>query len=127
MDDHQKIHHIVDEDGVRFSEDRIIDFSIHNKLRDVTRLRDQDWSHVHISERALTFDGVTYSLQTDLSQEVELPEKYFGEAEEDKEDTKNTTVVVDSDKDEDDDDDEASDVESGDVLGDWAVQSINIM
>ena len=62
FDDKQKIYHVVDEDGVKFVEDRVIDFSMHDKLRDVTKLSEQDWSHVHITSRALTFDGVTYSL-----------------------------------------------------------------
>ena len=66
---------------MKFTENWSVDFSaIHkDKLRDVTRLRDQDWSHVHITERALTFDGVTYSLNKELSSPMELPEAYFGE------------------------------------------------
>ena len=59
----------------------VIDFSLHVKRRDFARLRDQDWSHVHITKRALTFDGVIYSLQTGLSFKMELPKSYFGEVE----------------------------------------------
>ena len=62
MDDNQKIHRIVDEDGIKFIDEITIDFSMHNSLREVSKLRQQDWSHVHISARSLTFDGDTYSL-----------------------------------------------------------------
>ena len=78
FDDKQKIYHVVDEDGVKFNEDKIIDFSMHDKLRDVNKLSKQHWSHVHITSRALTFDGEIYSLQTDLSSEIGIPESYFG-------------------------------------------------
>ena len=60
-----------------------IDFSIHNEFKEVQRLKDQNWAHVHISSRSLTFDAVTYSLQTDLSQPVSLPKQYFGQYKED--------------------------------------------
>ena len=40
---------------------------------------------MHISKRALTFDGTIYSLKTDLSFKMELPKAYFGEKEDDDE------------------------------------------
>ena len=55
---------------------------MHNKLKEITNLADQDWLHVHVSERAITFDGTIYSLQTDLSADMELPKLYFGEIDE---------------------------------------------
>ena len=45
----------------------IFDFSGSNKLKQVLRLRDIDWSHVHITRRAITFDGDTYNLKSNLT------------------------------------------------------------
>ena len=41
-----KIHHLEDEDGIKFVTKRIIDFSESGKLKQVYKLRDTDWSHV---------------------------------------------------------------------------------
>ena len=38
MDTNQKIHRVVNEDNVKFEEDKVIDFSIHNKLKEITKL-----------------------------------------------------------------------------------------
>ena len=82
MDENQKILHIVEEDTGKFKVKEVIDFSLHVKRRDFARLRDQDWSHVHITKRALTFDGVIYNLKTGLTFKMGLPKTYFGEREE---------------------------------------------
>ena len=66
MDDQQKITLLKNEDNVRFTTKKIIDFSHHNKLQEVNALRDNDWSHAHVSERTLTFRGTTYNLNTNL-------------------------------------------------------------
>ena len=54
----------------------VIDFSDHEKLKEIKKLRDNDWSHVHITRRALTFDGETYNLNTELSVEMTIPKEY---------------------------------------------------
>ena len=68
-----KIHHLEDEDDIRFTVKRVIDFSGSKKLKQVLRLRDIDWSHVHITERALTFDGDTHNLVSNLTSPLENP------------------------------------------------------
>jgi len=89
LDSNQKIHHIVNEEGIKFHEHRVVDFSIHGKQREVNRLKDQDWSHVHIGGRTITFDGETYSFDTETSVSMKLPKLYFGQikSEEDKAET----------------------------------------
>ena len=41
-------------------------------------LRDSDWSSVHITERAISFDGRTYNLKTDFSYDMPIPKNYYG-------------------------------------------------
>ena len=62
MDDHQKIYLLQNNDNIRFVVTKIIDFSHHNSLQQITALRDTDWAHVHVTERTLTFDEYTYNL-----------------------------------------------------------------
>ena len=74
---------------------RTVDFSIHGIRRELVKLRDQDWVHVHITKRAMTIDGRTYSLQTNLSFESKLPNLYFGQdyCAEEVEDVENWNVL----------------------------------
>ena len=85
LDSAQKIHHIVNEEGIKFQEERVVDFSIHGKQREVDRLQLQDWSHVHIGGRTITFDGETYSFETETSFAMTLPELYFGQKKDEEE------------------------------------------
>ena len=77
---------------------------------------------MHITERALTFDGVTYSLQTNLSWKLNLPKVYYGEKSEEMEEN-----VGKYSKKVKDDDDSDSDEDDKDDLGNWCVQSSHIM
>lgn len=74
---------------------------------------------MHITERALTFDGVTYSLQTNLSWKLNLPRVYYGENSEEMDEKYSKKVK--------DDDDSDSDEDDKDDLGNWCVQSSHIM
>ena len=49
MDDQQKIFYLVNENNIRFEVKKIIDFSPHNKLKDVTEMVLNDWQHVHVT------------------------------------------------------------------------------
>ena len=73
MDDKQKIFHLLNEDGIRFDLKKIIDFSHHDKLAEVNALRDNDWEHVHVTERTLTFSNTTYNLDSQLSFDINVP------------------------------------------------------
>ena len=64
MDDSQKIYLLQNEDNVRFRQKKIIDFSRHNKAKEVNILLMNDWAHVHVTERTLTIDDKTYNLAT---------------------------------------------------------------
>ena len=70
---------IRDEDGIRFTVSRLIDFSSHNKMAEVNKLRDNDWLHVHVSERSISFGENTYNLNSDLTQEISVPKHYLGQ------------------------------------------------
>ena len=70
MDDLQKIYLLQNNDNIRFVVTKTIDFSHHNKLQEITDLRDTDWAHVHVTERTLTFGEHTYNLANNLSVEV---------------------------------------------------------
>ena len=70
---------ICDEDGVHFKVSRLIDFSSHNKMAEVSSLRDNDWLHVHVSNRTISFGENTYNLNSDLTQEISVPKNYFGQ------------------------------------------------
>ena len=56
VNDQQKIYLLVNDDNVRFVTKKVIDFSHHNTLREINALRDNDWAHVHVTERTLTFN-----------------------------------------------------------------------
>ena len=49
MDDQQKIFFLVNENNIRFEVKKIVDFSPHNKLKDVTEMVLNDWQHVHVT------------------------------------------------------------------------------
>ena len=79
LDDAMKIYRLEDDDGIKFVVKEVIDFSGHGKLKEVLKLREVDWSHVHITRRALTFDGDTYNLNTELSVPMTIPKAFYGE------------------------------------------------
>ena len=68
-----KIHHLEDEDDIKFTVKRVIDFSSSKKLKQVLKLRDIDWSHVYLTERALTFEGDTHNLVSNLTSTLQIP------------------------------------------------------
>ena len=79
MDDQQKIYHIVNEDDLDFEVKNVIDFSGHKKRSELNSLRDQEWTHVHISERTLSFGDRTYNFNSLISVEIQVPQSFFGE------------------------------------------------
>ena len=78
MDGEQKIYWITNEDSVRFNVKKIIDFSPHKKGAEIYALKQNDWAHVHLSERSLTMDNSMYNLNTELMADIKLPKDYFG-------------------------------------------------
>ena len=80
MDDQQKIYHVKNEDNVRYICTEVIDFSHHEKLKEVNDLRDNDWSHVHLTQNTLSFDGATYNLKNNLSIDIAVPKYFFGQS-----------------------------------------------
>ena len=84
-----------------------IDFSKHNKAKEVNTLLLNDWSHVHLTERTLTMDDKTYNLATQLSMKVSVPRNYFG-----KESSKTIDIDDEDDSDEDSSDEPSSDEEA---------------
>ena len=80
MDTSQKLRKIVNENGIKFEEESAIDLSNQVSLTETTRLEQQEWSHVHIGGRSITFDGNTYSLHSDLKERMSMPKVYFGQS-----------------------------------------------
>jgi len=62
-------------------------------------MRDNDWAHVHISDRTISFDGTTYNLNSELSLEITVPNKVFGSPK-----TVGITDLDDDDENKNDDD-----------------------
>lgn len=79
MDDQQKIYKLVNDDGIRFEVKKIVDFSRHDKLQEINALRDNEWAHVHVTQRTLTFNEKTYNLNSDLSIDRVVPANFFGQ------------------------------------------------
>ena len=67
MDDSQRIYRLKNEDEYRFNIDKTFDFSQHKKLKDVNAMRDNDWTHVHMNDRTISFNDYTYNLWSELS------------------------------------------------------------
>ena len=79
MDDVQKIYKLKNEDGVRFAVEKTFNFSHHKKLKEITALRDNDWAHVHITDRTLSFNDSTYNFNSELSIDITVPKLVYGE------------------------------------------------
>ena len=101
----------------------IIDFAPHKKGAEIYALKQNDWAHVHLSERTLTMNNSMYNLNTELKTDIKLPKDYFG-----KEVIK---FVEDKGLESDDDSDQVSESEkSEDEDGkakdqnDWKVSSV---
>ena len=122
MDDQQKIYLVKNEDGVRFNVKKVIDFAPHEKIREVNALRDNDWSHVHITERTLSFGDSTYNLNSKLEIPITVPKLFFGE-------TKRQGAVVEEEgQDDDDDGNESMQTDSEEEEESlWNIQSVQSM
>ena len=66
MNDQQKIYLIRNEDDLVFVCTKIIDFSFCQIIKEVNRLKDIDWSHIHVTENTLSLGKKTYNLNTKL-------------------------------------------------------------
>ena len=100
---------------------KTIDFSQHNKAKEVNQLLCDDWAHVHVTERTLTMGGMTYNLATNLAIKLGVPKNYFG---------KESSRQVDWDAEDQSNDDESSDEseDEDDPRGEqWAISSVQGM
>lgn len=79
IDDQQKIYLLSNENEVRFNVKKMIDFSSHNLLKEINALRDNDWAHVHVTDRTLSFGETCYNLNSSLVEPICVPKHYFGE------------------------------------------------
>ena len=79
MNDMQKIFNIVNEDEVRFVVKNTIDFSHHKKMKEITAVLENDWSHVVITKRTLSFGDFTYNINSTLSIKITVPNLQFGQ------------------------------------------------
>ena len=111
-----KIYHLVNEEDIKFTIESITDFSESGKLKQIIKLRETDWSHVQITQRALTFDGDTYNLKSHLENKLAIPKLYYGE------DKFMENQFDDDEEEEDQPDDE--DAESENDTDEWNIQSV---
>ena len=79
LDDKQKIHHVVNDDGLKYRVNQTLDVSNHDIHREIVNLRDQEWVNFHIGRRSFTIHGTTYSIQSNLQFKMILPNAYEGE------------------------------------------------
>ena len=79
MDDKEKFYLLQSTDNDSFVVSKTIDFSHLNRLRDVVKLRDDDWVNFHMDERTLTFGDRTYNLANNYCMQVKIPSTYFGQ------------------------------------------------
>ena len=86
MDDHAQIYFLENKEDIRFEVKQVIDFSVHKTNQEASGLLENDWSKVHITERALTMNGITYNLNSPLKFPISIPELYFGETVQSKDD-----------------------------------------
>ena len=79
IDDEEKIYLLNSDESGRLVAKKTVSFKPHEKLDKIVALRETDWSHVHITERALTMGSTTYNLNTELAINLKLPKNYFGD------------------------------------------------
>ena len=123
MDDMQKIYLLRNEDGIRFQLKKTLDFSHHKKVKEIAALRDNDWAHVHINERALSFDDSTYNFNSDLNIDITVPKYPYGEV-------KRYSRILDEDEEEDElkeDDNDEDDSKKSRSSSEWRVDSLQAM
>ena len=125
MDDQSRIYLIRNEDGVHYTVTKTIDFAKHNKVKEITELRENDWLHIHVSERSISFAEHTYNLNSDLQIEISIPQNYFGQ------EIIAAKFTNDKDKNEEDEDEEEQEddndrgaFESSDA---WTIEAVRAM
>ena len=69
----------MNEDDLDFEIKNMIDFSPHGKRSKIKDLKENEWAHVHISERTLTFGERTYNFNSLVNVELQIPQAFFGE------------------------------------------------
>ena len=119
MDDTQKIYLLANEDGVKFVPVKTIDFSPHKMGKEINDLRDNDWAHVHITERTLSFDDKTYNLNSLLNVDITIPTLTYGETKKQAD-----PDFADDDDDKKDDDEDDDDQDEGNKEANWRIQSL---
>ena len=70
MDDSYKIYHLVSRDGVKLETLRTLDLP--KKGLDMQKLSGTDWNRLHITQRTVVVDGLTYSLRSDLCSKLKV-------------------------------------------------------
>ena len=78
IDDEEKIYLLNSNESGNLIVKKTVSFKPHEKFDKIVALRETDWSHVHITERALTMGNTTYNLNTELAINLKLPNHYFG-------------------------------------------------
>ena len=124
MDDMQKIYKLKNEDGVRFVVDKTIDFSHHKQLKEINALRDNDWAHVHITDRTLSFNDTTYNLNSELSIDITVPKLVYGE---EKRGNNLLGDEIDEDEDLEEENDDDEEEMNAEAENEWQIQSVQAM
>ena len=61
-----------------FRVSKVTSFSHHKIWREINTLRQNDWAHVHVTDRTLSFGDRTYNLNSGLSYKISIPQYSFG-------------------------------------------------
>ena len=76
VDDEQKIYHItngINGEAEEYEVDYEMNFKHHNLQKEMRSLVKHNWTTVHISKRAITFNRRTYSLNSKLNYDISIP------------------------------------------------------
>ena len=106
-------------EDIRFEVAKVIDFSVHKSNQEASGLLENDWSKIHITERALTMNGMSYNLNSPLKFPISVPKLYFGENMMSKEEREMNEEIFNSESSEEEDDEQKK-VE-------WLIQSAQVM
>ena len=78
LEDNFKIHKILDADSLPFPVIQSIDFRDESDSKVISTLKKSPWSHAHITDKSVTYDGVIHNLKTDKTCILAPPQIYFG-------------------------------------------------
>ena len=66
MDDRARVYRLENPDGESYIVNYTRDLSQHKKLKEHLQTTDDDWDRLHMTEKTVTYDNITYNVQNGL-------------------------------------------------------------